>query len=103
MAIEVEFFGLTGIVGPGANDLIVLKHPPSTGPNGGYDIALDPVDGPAQILGTDFGVTHLDPAYGNTGALALDLAGSDIKDVRNNFSHGVTGILNLRALYNYTT
>lgn len=103
MAIEIEFFGLTGIVGPGANDLLLLRHPPSTGPNGEWDIAVDPVDGPAQVLGVDFGVTHLDPPYGNTGALALNLAGGDIADVLNNTSHGVTGILNLRVLYNYPT
>ena len=102
MAIEVEFFGITGIVGPGSNDLLLLAQAPSTGPNGDYDIALDPTDGPAQVLGTDFGVTHLD-ASGETAAIALDLANSTIKDVMNDYSHGVTGVLTLRAVYNYTT
>jgi hypothetical protein len=98
MAIEVEYFGITGMIGTGSNDLLVLRQAPTTGPNGAYDIAVDPVDGPAQRYGIDFGVTH----SGSTGArLALNLTGSDIKDVRNNFSHGVTGILWLRAVYNY--
>lgn len=111
MPIEVEFFGLTGIVGGTDNDLILLLHAPSTGPDGEYDVALDPTDGPAQrrlkadssnINEADFGVTHFD-AYGNTGAIMLNLPNSDIKDVLNNTSHGVTGILNLRVVYNYET
>lgn len=102
MSIEVEAFGITGIVGPGSNDLLILRHAPSTGPNGEYDIALDPNDGPAQRLNVDFGVTHLD-AWGVTAAVALDLVNSDIKDVMNDFSHGVTGVLNLRVVYNYET
>lgn len=99
MTIEVEFFGLTGIVGGTPNDLLYLKYPPSTGPNGEYDIAVDPTDGPAQILGVDFGVTHI----GATGAVALNLANSDIKDVLNNTYHGVTAILWLRVVYNGVT
>lgn len=110
MAIEVEYHGLTGTVGnPGdENDLILLRHAPSTGPVGGlnpeddYDIALDPNDGPAQRLGVDFGVTHLD-ASGYTTAIALDLENSDVKDVLNDLSHGVTGMLNIRIVYNYET
>ena len=111
MAIEVEFFGLTGIVGGQPNDLILLRHAPSTGFSGEYDVAVDPIDGPAQIslkvdnsnINTaDFGVTHLD-ASGNTGALMLNLPNSDIKDVLNDVSHGVTGLLTLRAVYNYET
>lgn len=100
MPIEVEFFGLTGLVGGTPNDLLFLKHPPSTGPNGLYDLALDPTDGPAQRMGVDFGVTHSNLA-GETGMVALNLANSDVKDVLNNTSHGVTGILYLRVLYNY--
>jgi len=98
MAIEVEYFGITGTVGPGSNDYLYLREAPSTGPNGEYDIAVDPIDGPAQVIDVDFGVTHLS---GTTTAVALDLSGSDIKDVMNNTSHGVTGILNLRVVYNY--
>ena len=100
MAIEVEYFGITGLVGPGSNDYLYLRKAPSTGPNGDYDIALDPIDGPAQVIDIDFGVTHLS---GTTTAIALDLANSDIKDVMNDFSHGVTGLLTLRAVYNYET
>jgi hypothetical protein len=40
-------------------------------------------------------------SYGYTAAVVLDIAGSDIKDVQNNYSHGVTGVLNLRVIYNY--
>jgi len=101
MSIEVESFGLTGAYGiTGINDLLLLKHPPTTGLNGAYDIAVDPNDGPAQRLGIDFGVTHLD-ANGATCALSLNLEGSDIKDVMEDQTHGVTGMLYLRVIYNY--
>jgi hypothetical protein len=102
MAIEIEYFGLTGMVGPGSNDRLILKAAPSTGPNGAYDITVDPTDGPAQRYGIDFGVTHSN-VPGTTAMLALNLANSDIKDVLNNRSHGVTGILWLRVMYNYAT
>ena len=102
MAVEVEFFTITGIVGPGDNDVLMLNHAPSTGPNGEYDIALDPTDGPAQRLGIDFGVTHMDfDSGGMTGLIALDLENGDVKNVMNDLSHGVTGPLTLRAVYNY--
>lgn len=107
MAIELEFFSLTGMVGnTGDTGLLFLKHPPSTGPNGYYDIAVDPTDGPAQKLSgpipaaqADYGVTHA----GATGAVAFDYNGSSIKDVLLDTSHGVTGPLKLRVLYNYET
>jgi hypothetical protein len=104
MAIEVEYFGLTGMVGPGSNDLILLKGSPTTGPDGRYDIAVDPTDGPAQryqgLSTDDFGVTFTnDP--GTTAMLAINLVNSDIKNVMNDTSHGVTGILWLRVVYNY--
>lgn len=98
MAIEIEYFGITGIVGHGSNDILWLRHPPTTGPNGLYDITVDPIDGPAQRYGVDFGVTHYS---GYTAGLVLNLTNSDIKDVMNNFSHGVTGVLYLRTVYNY--
>lgn len=101
MSIEVESFGLTGMVGPGSNDLLLLKEPPTTGVNGDYDIALDPINGPAQRLDIDFGVTHLDGS-GNTAAIALDLPYSDVKEVVNNYAgYGATGVIWLRAVYNY--
>ena len=102
MAVEVEFFTITGQVGPGSNDFLILQHSPSTGPNGEYDVALDPTDGPAQRQGIDFGVTHLD-ASGCTGVIALDLVDSDIKDVMNDFSHGATAPLTMRVVYNFET
>lgn len=102
MAIEVEFLTITGMVGPGMNDAFFLRHAPSTGPNGDYDIALDPIDGPAQRYDIDFGVTHMDYGSGGmTGLISFDLADSDVKDVMNNAHHGVTGPLTMRILYNY--
>jgi hypothetical protein len=97
MSLEVQYFGITGIVGPSNNKELYLLTGPSTGVDGRYDVAVDPVDGPAQKYGVDFGVT----SYGYTAAVVLDIAGSDIKDVQNNYSHGVTGVLNLRVIYNY--
>jgi len=102
MALEVEFFGITGMVETGLNDLILLKGQPSTGLGPatgimGYDIALDPTDGPAQQLGVDFGVTH----WGSSGLLCLNLDSSDIKNTMNNYSHGVTGMMTLRVIYNH--
>ena len=97
MSIEIQYFGITGIVGPGSNDFLPLLTGPSTGAGGGYDLALDPIDGPAQRYDVDFGVT----SYVGSAAITLDIAGSDIKDVMNNPTTGVTGILNLRAVYNY--
>jgi len=100
MSIEVEYFGLTGMVGPGSNDLKLLRSAPTTGPNGAYDIAVDPTDGPAQRYGIDFGVTHANAA-GTTALVCFNLVNSDIKNVLNSTAHGVTGVLYLRVVYNY--
>jgi hypothetical protein len=100
MAIELEFFSLTGMLGnAGATGILNLNSMPSTGPYGTYDIAVDPVDGPAQVLGTDYSVTGQAGSTG--GAIRFDLPASSIRDVLLNLSHGVTGPLNLRVLYNY--
>jgi len=95
MSIEIQYFGITGMIGPGSNDFLPLLTGPSTGVDGAYDVAVDPTDGPAQRYGVDFSVT----SYGYTAAVVLDVAGSDLKDVMN--SPGATGILNLRVVYNY--
>ncbi len=93
MSIEVEYFtGIQAVTG-----LFYLKHSPSTGADGAYDVAVDPLDGPAQILGKDFGVTN----SGNTGVLTFNIATSDVRDVLINKGHGVTGPLSLRVVYNY--
>jgi hypothetical protein len=97
MSIEIQYFGITGIIGPSNNKDLPLLTGPSTGVDGRYDVALDSVDGPAQTYGIDFGVT----SYGYTAAVVLNIAGSDIVNVQNNYSHGVTGVLNLRVVYNY--
>lgn len=98
MAIEVEYFRLTGVVGNfGETGAVALFHPPSTGPNGLPDIAIDPIDGPAQIYDIDFGVTYI----GATGVFTFNLLNSDIWDVVHNMDAlGQTG-LTLRTVYNY--
>ena len=100
MPIEVEFFTLTGMQGSGGETgILELSRYPSTGVDGNYDIAIDPVDGPAQVLGVDFGITH----YGGTAKVFFDLPNSDIKDVLLNGDHGITTPLRIRALYNGET
>lgn len=92
MSLELEFFTLTGPI----TDLI-LKHPPSTGVGGYFDVAVDPIGGPAQVLGVDYGITGSEL----TGILTYNLTGSDIKSVREMYqSTGETGPI-LRVLYNY--
>jgi hypothetical protein len=101
MSLEVLYYGITGIVGPSNNAVLPLLTGPTTGVDGRYDVAVDPIDGPAQRYNIDFGVTHLNPA-GTTAVVVLNMAGSDIKEVMNNYrAHGVTGPLTLRVLYNY--
>ena len=101
MSIGIEYFDITGMIGPGSNDFLPLLTGPSTGVDGRYDVAVDPIDGPAQRYDIDFGVT----SYGGAAAVTLDIAGSDIVDVQNNYGHGVTGVLDLRldlrVVYNY--
>ena len=97
MTIEIEFFSLTGLAGNcGSTGMLLLNRFPTTGPSGNYDVAVDPVDGPAQIFNIDFGITGV----GLTGFLYFDMPNSDI---RNNLlfpTQGVTGPINLRVLYN---
>jgi hypothetical protein len=72
---------------------------PSTGPNGEPDVAIDPIDGPAQIINVDFGITYM---AGGTGLLVYNLINSDIKNVILGINtSGETGPLTLRAVYNY--
>jgi hypothetical protein len=92
MPIELEFFTLTGPISD-----IVLKHPPSTGADNAFDVAVDPIGGPAQRLGADYGVTGSQ----FTGILTYNLVNSDIKSVRQQYQiSGETGPI-LRVLYNY--
>ena len=103
MPIEVEFFSLTGMMGnAGVTGIINLHAMPTTGPYGTYDIAIDPVDGPAQVLNVDFSVTGQAGAGSTGGAIRIDLANSDIRRVFMDGSHGVTGPLVLRAVYNHS-
>ena len=100
MAIEIEYFRLTGMMGNfGDTGLLTLAQMPTTGPNGAPDIAIDPVDGPAQVYNTDFGITYMG---GGTGLLVFNLPNSDIQNVLLNINtSGQTGLLTLRAVYNY--
>ena len=96
MPLSVEFFTLTGPV----SDLI-LQYPPSTGPNGSFDVAVDPIGGPAQrgpsVVPADFGII----GSSVTGVLTYNLVGSDILGVRqNHIDSGVTGPV-LRVVYNH--
>ena len=96
MSIELEFFTLTGPISD-----IVLKHPPTTGADGAFDIAVDPIGGPAQRLGVDYGITGSQ----FTGILTYNFTGpsvwSDIRKVRqSHIISGETGPI-LRVLYNY--
>jgi len=102
MTIEQEFFTLTGnITGPWGD--IPLLHPPSTGLDGAYDIAVDVIGGPAQVLGADYGLT----GSSETGVLTYSLENSDIKKsvilvgkMNDLANMGVTGPT-LRILYNF--
>ena len=95
MPLNVEFFTLTGPI----SDLI-LQYPPTTGPEGNYDVAVDPIGGPAQrgpsVTPADFGIV----GTSMTGVLTYNLAGSDILDIRQrHITQGITGPL-LRVVYN---
>ena len=98
MPISVEFFTLTGP----ANSLLILKHPPSTGISGYYDVAVDPIGGPAQrgpganVSPVDFGVT----GSSLTGMITYNFPSSDIRSVRqSHIDSGITGPTQ-RVVYN---
>lgn len=109
MAIELEFFTLTGTVSSISDGFLSLKYWPTTGPNGEWDIGVDPIHGPSQYLDRgplknsqdpDFGVTG---TFGVTGGaqITYNLENSDIKKVRQELLvAGETGPI-LRVLYNY--
>ena len=107
MSIEIEYHTLTGMIGnAGATGILNLNAMPSTGPYGTYDIAVDPVDGPAQkyIQGntsnSDFGITG-QPSPATGGAIHFNLPNSSIKQNLLNLSdYGATGI-SLRVIYNH--
>lgn len=95
MSIEVQFYQLTGA----PTDPVFLEYGPTTGPSGDWDVAVDPIGGPAQVLDEDFGVTG---TVGVTGAyLHFDLPDSAIKQARQDYiDGGLTGPV-LRVIYNY--
>jgi hypothetical protein len=112
MPIEFEYFSLTGIVGnTGETGILRLQSFPTTGPNGQWDIGVDPVDGPSQVYynGTnantaDFGITG--NPFGLTGQAALffndSLPNSTLrKNLLAAGSAGLTGLQTIRVIYNY--
>lgn len=113
MAIEYEFFTLTGMEGnTGETGILQLAAFPTTGPNGQWDIGIDPVDGPAQIYyngsnaaTADFGITGI-PTYGLTGRAIMffddALPNSSLRDnLLHPEEHGITGPQTIRVIYNY--
>lgn len=99
MAIDVKFYLVTGSISALNDGLLWMDYNPTTGPNGDYDIAVDPVGGPAQVQGVDFGITGISGVTGKY--LSYNLKNSDIKDVREEYlATGETGPV-LRVLYNY--
>jgi hypothetical protein len=112
MAIEFEFFTLTGLQGnTGETGILQLQAFPTTGVNGQWDIGVDPVDGPAQVYfngsnasTADFGVTGT--AFGLTGQAIVffndSLPNSNLrKNLLNPAEHGITGPQTIRVIYNY--
>lgn len=95
MTIDVSFWTLTGPAG----NVIPIEYPPTTGPNGDYDVAVDPIGGPAQVQDTDFSLTG---SSGYTGrAIDYNLANSSLKSVRAEYiASGETGPV-VRLIYNY--
>jgi hypothetical protein len=114
MAIEFEFFTLTGMEGnTGETGILQLKAFPTTGPSGEWDIGVDPVGGPAQVYSkidgsnvadADFGITGTSQGLTGQGTLYFDdaLPNSTIRDnLLNPEDRGITGPLTLRVIYNY--
>lgn len=98
MPIAVEYHTLTGTISDPSDGLLLLKSLPITGPNGAFDIAVDPMAGQGMELGVDFGLTGT-----NYNILTYNLTHSAIKLVRQGdidlSGSGSTGI-ELRVVYN---
>ena len=112
MPIEFEYFSMTGMVGnTGETGLIQLRAFPTTGPNGQWDIGVDPVDGPAQIYfngsnasTADFGITGTSQGLTGQAILFFDdaLPNSNLRStLLHPETHGITGLQTLRVIYNY--
>jgi len=112
MSIEYEFFTLTGMEGnTGETGILQLFAFPTTGPNGQWDIGVDPVDGPAQVYyngsnssEADFGITGTSQGLTGQAIMFFDdvLPNSSLRDnLLNPEEHGITGPQTIRVLYNY--
>jgi hypothetical protein len=98
MSIAVEYFTLTGPISNPDDGLIPLSGFPTTGPQGSFDVAVNPMTGRSMVLEVDFGLTGV-----NYNTLTYNLENSAIKSVRQRdidlFGVGSTGI-ELRVAYN---
>ena len=98
MPIAVEYFTLTGPISNPNDGLIPLGYLPTTGPQGTFDVAANPMTGRGMVLDVDFGITGA-----NYDTLTYNLENSAIKSVRQRDIDlngvGSTGI-ELRVAYN---
>ena len=99
MSIEFENHLLTGTISNPGDGLFALKHPPITGPQGEWRILVDPVHGPAQKEGIDWGLTGLSYNY-----ITYNLENSSIKKIRQH-DIDVSGVGSegpiVRVIYDY--
>ena len=85
MALEFENHILTGTIGGPNDGLFQLKHYPVTGPNGEWLVSVDPIHGPPQKEGVDWGLTGVNYDY-----ITYNLEGSSIRRVREvNINEGI--------------
>jgi len=99
MPIEFENHLLTGTISNPGDGLFRLKYPPITGLEGEWKVLVDPVHGPAQKEGIDWGLTGID-----YGFITYNLENSSIKKVREQ-DIGVSGVGSespvVRVIYEY--
>lgn len=99
MPIEFENHLMTGTIGNPGDGLFKLKHPPITGPNGRWLVLVDPIHGPTQKEGVDWGLTGSNYDY-----ITYNLTDSTIKNIRQH-DIGVSGVGSegptIRVIYDY--
>lgn len=99
MPIEFEQHYLTGTIDNPGDGVFHLKHPPITGPQGEWVVLVDPVHGPSQKEGIDWGLTGINYDY-----ITYNLEDSTIKKIRqhdiNTYGVGSVGPA-VRVIYNY--
>ena len=99
MPIEFENHLMTGPIDNPGDGLFQLKHPPVTGPKGEWRVLVDPVHGPSQGEGVDWGLTGTNFDY-----ITYNLENSAIKKIRQH-DIGVSGVGSegptIRVIYDY--